>query len=54
MGDAVESGQFNIWSVATIEEGIELLTGLPYRQVYDKVAARLEDYYIESLKERQK
>jgi len=54
VGDAVESGQFNVWSVTTIEEGIELLTGLPYRQVYDKVAARLEDYYIESLKERQK
>jgi predicted ATP-dependent protease len=27
--DAVERGQFHIWSVASIEEGIEVLTGVP-------------------------
>jgi lon-related putative ATP-dependent protease len=27
--DAVQVGQFHIWSVATIEEGIEVLTGIP-------------------------
>ncbi len=27
--DAVQAGQFHIWSVATIEEGIEVLTGVP-------------------------
>ncbi len=27
--DAVASGQFHIWSVARIEEGIEVLTGVP-------------------------
>lgn len=27
--DAVATGQFRIWSVARIEEGIEVLTGLP-------------------------
>ncbi len=26
---AVEAGQFHIWSVATVDEGIELLTGIP-------------------------
>ncbi len=26
---AVENGQFHIWEVATVEEGIELLTGVP-------------------------
>jgi lon-related putative ATP-dependent protease len=27
--DAVRAGQFHIWSVATIDEGIEILTGVP-------------------------
>ena len=27
--DAVACGQFHIWSIATIEEGIEVLTGFP-------------------------
>jgi lon-related putative ATP-dependent protease len=27
--DAVQAGQFNIWAVSTIEEGIEVLTGTP-------------------------
>jgi predicted ATP-dependent protease len=26
---AVEEGKFNIWPVETIEEGIEILTGIP-------------------------
>jgi predicted ATP-dependent protease len=26
---AVESGKFNLWAVATVEQGIEVLTGLP-------------------------
>jgi predicted ATP-dependent protease len=30
---AVKAGEFNVWSASTIEEGIELLTDLPYRQV---------------------
>jgi predicted ATP-dependent protease len=27
--EAVRSGQFHIWSIETIEQGIEILTGLP-------------------------
>ncbi len=27
--DAVQAGQFHLWSVATIEDGIEVLTGVP-------------------------
>jgi predicted ATP-dependent protease len=27
--DAVEQGQFHIWSVSSIDEGIEILTGIP-------------------------
>jgi predicted ATP-dependent protease len=27
--DAVRDGKFNVWTAATIEEGVELLTGLP-------------------------
>lgn len=27
--DAVEKGEFHVWTVATIDEGIEILTGIP-------------------------
>jgi predicted ATP-dependent protease len=27
--EAVQAGQFHLWSVATIEDGIEVLTGMP-------------------------
>jgi hypothetical protein len=27
--EAVRAGQFHVWAVATIAEGIELLTGMP-------------------------
>jgi hypothetical protein len=27
--DAVRAGQFQVWAVATIEEGLEVLTGQP-------------------------
>ena len=27
--DAIAAGQFHVWSIETIEEGIEILTGVP-------------------------
>jgi len=53
--DAVRAGQFHVWAVRTIDEGIELLTGLPAGQpdldgqypketVYRMVEERLRDY----------
>jgi lon-related putative ATP-dependent protease len=59
--EAVKEGKFHIYSVKTIEEGIELLTGVPagtadeegnYTEgtVYYKVAKTLKGYYLESLK----
>lgn len=52
---AVEAGQFHVWSVRTIDEGIELLTGVPAGErdaeghfpadsVHGRVAARLQRY----------
>lgn len=31
--DAVKAGQFNVWAVGTIDEGIEILTGVPAGQM---------------------
>ncbi|MCR4376739.1 MAG: AAA family ATPase [Rhodospirillales bacterium] len=31
--DAVKAGQFNVWAVGTIDEGIEILTGIPAGQM---------------------
>lgn len=31
--DAVKAGQFNIWAVETIDQGIEILTGLPAGEI---------------------
>ncbi len=54
IAQAVASGQFHVWAVSTIEEGIEILTGMPagvrgddgaypegtvYRRVEDRLAA---------------
>jgi lon-related putative ATP-dependent protease len=33
--DAVKAGQFHIWAVSTIDEGIEILTGMPMGQIID-------------------
>jgi lon-related putative ATP-dependent protease len=54
--EAVQRGQFHVWGVSTIDEGIELLTGmpagvrdaegrLPVDSIYGKVAFRLEAYH---------
>ncbi len=59
--DAVQNGEFTIWQVATIEEGIEILTGTPAGKpnaqgdypsdtVYGKVQQRLKDYLKQGLK----
>jgi lon-related putative ATP-dependent protease len=52
--DAVREGYFHVWSVATIEEGIELLTGesagewddeegFPEESIYGRCQARIEE-----------
>ncbi len=59
--DAVKKGRFHIYQVATVEEGIEILTGTPagtpdkggnYRQgtVYGKVQDKLKRYLERSIK----
>ncbi|MFZ5826474.1 MAG: Lon protease family protein [Bacillota bacterium] len=51
--DAVRAGQFHIWAVGTIEEGIEILTGIPAGErqpdgrytpdsIFDRVDRRIE------------
>lgn len=53
--DAVRDGRFHVWAVRTIDEGIEILTGLPAGQlrpdgtypedtVHQRVLARLEEF----------
>jgi len=59
--DAVKRGEFTIWQVATVEEGIEILTGTaagtpdaggnyPQDSVYGRVQKKLETYLKQSLK----
>lgn len=59
---AVADGDFNVWAVSTIEEGIELLTGVPAGErgddgafppdtIYHRVEDRL-DAYAEEVKQR--
>ena len=55
--DAVEAGKFNIWSVSTISEGIELLTGVkagnlnkhgnyPVHTVFGEAQSKLKKYFL--------
>ena len=59
--DAVKQGQFKIWQVATIEAGIEILTGtaagapnaegnFPPETLYGRVQQKLKAYLKQSLK----
>jgi hypothetical protein len=59
--DAVKKGDFHIYQVSTVEEGIEILTGVPAgkkdkegnyaeRTVFGKVQEKLKKYLERSLK----
>lgn len=39
---AVKEGKFHLWSVASIEEGIEVLTGVPAGEIFAQANQRLE------------
>jgi predicted ATP-dependent protease len=47
---AVAAGQFHIWAVDTVDEGIEILTGRPAPKIHAAVKARLRQL-AESLKQ---
>ncbi|KAF0193383.1 MAG: peptidase S16 lon-like protein [Bacillota bacterium] len=62
---AVAEGKFHVWSASTIEQGIELLTGVPAGTpdaaghyppgtVFHEVATKLHTYYADSLKDQNK
>ena len=59
--EAVAQGKFHIWAVEKVEEGIEILTGVPAGRpdhkgnwppdtLYGKVQARLKGYLVQALK----
>jgi predicted ATP-dependent protease len=41
---SVRAGDFHVWAVRTIDEGLELLTGRPARELHSLVEGRLTDY----------
>ena len=41
---AAEAGQFRVIPMATIDQGLELLTGVPIATINQKIAARLDDF----------
>jgi predicted ATP-dependent protease len=41
--EAVASGDFHIWAVETVDEGIEILTGRPASEVHKAAKARLRE-----------
>jgi lon-related putative ATP-dependent protease len=41
---AVQAGDFHVWAVRTIDEGLELLTGRPARELHSLVDGRLAGY----------
>jgi lon-related putative ATP-dependent protease len=42
--DAVKAGSFGVYAVRTVDQGIELLTGLPAHEVHARVEERLSGY----------
>jgi predicted ATP-dependent protease len=43
--DAVKQGKFQVYAVSSIDQGIEVLTGVPAKEIYKKVAARLAEMH---------
>jgi predicted ATP-dependent protease len=42
--EAVTQGRFAVYAVRTVDEGIELLTGVPAKEIHARVEARLADF----------
>jgi predicted ATP-dependent protease len=42
--EAVAEGRFHIWAVDTIDEGIEVLTGVPSEAIHERTAKRLREF----------
>jgi len=43
--EAVEKGFFHIYSVKTVEEGMEILTGRSFEEIYERAYNKLKYYY---------
>ncbi len=43
--DATKSGKFSIWLIKTIDEGIELLSGLKQKEYTEKISSNLAQFY---------
>jgi lon-related putative ATP-dependent protease len=48
--EASRSGQFRVYAAETVDQALELLTGLPAAEVHQQVAAKL-GHYVEALQE---
>lgn len=46
---SVKEGKFHIYPIKHINEGIEILTDTPYKQIYSKVLEKLKKFYKASL-----
>lgn len=42
--EAMQAGQFHLWSVATVDDVVELLTGQPATEVYNMARTKLEAF----------
>lgn len=49
---AVAAGEFNIWPVSRVDEALKILTGLPFKTIYEAVSKKLAIYHesLEKLK----
>ncbi|GAW27758.1 Lon protease family protein [Carboxydocella sp. ULO1] len=43
--EAVAAGRFHLYAISTIDQGLELLTGLPAAEIHQRVEAQLQKYY---------
>jgi len=43
--EAVAAGRFHLYAISTIDQGLELLTGMPAAEVHQRVEGQLEKYF---------
>lgn len=51
---AVRENKFHIYAINTIEEGMEIVTGVPYEEVKNAVNHKLNQFYMESKRRAKK
>jgi predicted ATP-dependent protease len=47
---SIAAGQFHVWAIRSIDDGLPILTGMPATEIHQRVARRLQRFYRVAIK----